>query len=108
MSPEFQEKMFDPFTQENEGGSKVQGTGLGLAIVHNLVELMGGSIHVDSAPDKGTTMIITIPAMPTDQKPKETVILPPANATIPQTGKRILLCEDNDLNANIAMYSPLE
>lgn len=103
MSPEFQEKMFDPFTQENEGGSKVQGTGLGLAIVHNLVELMGGSIHVDSAPDKGTTMIITIPAMPTDQKPKETVILPPANATIPQTGKRILLCEDNDLNANIAM-----
>mgnify|MGYP002228496318 CR=1 FL=1 len=53
MSEEFQKTLFDPFTREEKSGTnKVQGTGLGMAITKSIVDLMGGSISVESAPGR--------------------------------------------------------
>jgi signal transduction histidine kinase/CheY-like chemotaxis protein len=99
MSESFQKMMFEPFTQEATSGSKIQGTGLGLAIVHNLVTLMGGTIGVVSAPGAGTVFTITLPTKPTvSHKPEPVKVETPL---LVLKGKRILVCEDNDLNANI-------
>ena len=55
MTPEFLEHIFDPFTRaENSVTNRVQGTGLGMAITRNIVEMMGGTIHVESTPGKGS------------------------------------------------------
>jgi signal transduction histidine kinase len=58
MSPEQKERIFDPFftTRQSEGG-----TGLGLSIVHGIVSAHGGTIHVESKPHKGTTVIVCLP-----------------------------------------------
>ena len=61
MTPEFQKIMFEPFSRaDDHRTTKVQGTGLGMAITQNIVNLMNGSIKVDSAPGKGTTITVTI------------------------------------------------
>ena len=61
MTPEFQKIMFEPFSRaDDHRTTKVQGTGLGMAIAQNIVNLMNGSIKVDSAPGKGTTITVTI------------------------------------------------
>ena len=61
MTPEFQKIMFEPFSRaDDHRTTKVQGTGLGMAIAQNIVNLMNGSIKVDSAPGKGTTIMVTI------------------------------------------------
>ena len=61
MSADYQKTLFDPFTREERSGTnKVQGTGLGMAISQNIVNLMNGSIKVNSAPGKGTTITVTI------------------------------------------------
>ena len=61
MTPEFQKIMFEPFSRaDDHRTTKVQGTGLGMAISQNIVNLMNGSIKVDSAPGKGTTITVTI------------------------------------------------
>ena len=55
MSEAYQKNLFDPFTREERSGTnKVQGTGLGMAITKNIVDLMGGSINVESTTGKGT------------------------------------------------------
>lgn len=103
MSQEFQKHMFEVFTQENRdtGLKNPQGTGLGLAIVKNLVDLMSGTIEVQSTVDKGTTFIIALPAKVTSLTPQKVEEKEKAdNAAI--SGKKVLLCEDNDLNAEIA------
>ncbi len=62
MSPEFMKKLFTPFEREEKSTvNKIQGTGLGMAITRNLVELMGGTIQVESAPGKGTCFTLKIP-----------------------------------------------
>lgn len=62
MSREFQEHLFEPFTQERVGGySKYGSTGLGMSITMALVKRMGGDITFESEKDKGTTFVITIP-----------------------------------------------
>lgn len=62
MSREFQEHLFEPFTQERVGGhSKYGSTGLGMSITMGLVKRMGGDITFESEKDKGTTFVITIP-----------------------------------------------
>lgn len=61
MSPEFMTRVFEPFTRaENSTTNKVQGTGLGMAITKNIVDLMGGSIQVQSEPGKGTTFDVVL------------------------------------------------
>ena len=61
MTPEFQKIMFEPFSRaDDHRTTKVQGTGLGMAITQNIVNLMNGSIKVDSAPGKGTKITVTI------------------------------------------------
>ena len=103
MSKEFLEHIFEPFVQEkNDARSVYQGTGLGMTIVKGLVEQMGGHIEVESELNVGSTFTITIPfeiAPPPDQLPAPKEPEPPADIT----GLNLLLAEDNELNAEIAM-----
>jgi signal transduction histidine kinase/CheY-like chemotaxis protein len=100
MSPEFQKNMFEPFVQENRVGYESNGTGLGLAIVKQTVELLHGSITVNSQLNVGTEFEVAIPFELTEEK----------TVTAPQTitdfhalaGKTVLVCEDNALNLEIA------
>ena len=62
MSEEFQKTLFDPFTREEKSGTnKVQGTGLGMAITKNIVDMMGGTIAVQTEQGKGTEFIVRLP-----------------------------------------------
>ena len=62
MSPEFAQKIFDPFERERTSTvSQIQGTGLGMAITKNIVDMMGGAISVQTAQGKGTEFIICLP-----------------------------------------------
>jgi PAS domain S-box-containing protein len=101
MSREFQEKMFEPFSQErSDGTSRADGSGLGLAIVKRLVELMGGTIDVKSAPGSGTEFVICLDfeRLPDGTEPAEKQTEPAGDIR----GLNILLCEDNEMNAEIA------
>ena len=61
MSPEFLSRIYEPFTRaENSVTNKVQGTGLGMSITKSVVDLMGGTIHVESEPDKGSRFEVTL------------------------------------------------
>jgi signal transduction histidine kinase len=60
VAPEFQERIFEPFTQEKRPGYENFGTGLGLAIVKQLVKLMGGTITLDSVPNQGSTFTVRL------------------------------------------------
>ena len=99
MSREFLEHIFDPFAQERvDARSVYQGTGLGMAIVKSLLQQMGGSISIESEVDVGTTFTIIIPfeiAPAPAEKPKKALA-----GSI--QGLRLLLVEDNTLNAEIA------
>ena len=94
MSPEFLKRVFEPFARESSVASTVGGTGLGMPIVKQLIELMGGSIEISSELGEGSTFVICIPFDPASA-PRET-----EQATL--QGRRLLLVEDNDLNAEIA------
>lgn len=94
MSPEFLKRVFEPFARESSVASTVGGTGLGMPIVKQLIELMGGSIEISSELGEGSTFVICIPFDPAPA-PRET-----EQATL--QGRRLLLVEDNDLNAEIA------
>lgn len=105
MAPEYLPHIFDEFSREHTATeNKVNGTGLGLSIVKSFVELMNGKIHVESEPGKGTKFTVEIPlelASEEDVCKKE---LPEQTfMTDKNIGKRILLAEDNELNAEIAM-----
>ena len=104
MSEEFQKHVFDAFARERSTTlSGVQGTGLGMGIVKKLVDLMGGTIDITSKVGQGSTFAVKIPmriAAPEQMRPKS------ASATAEKAklrGKRILMAEDNDLNAEIAV-----
>lgn len=98
MSQEFLKHMFEPFSREENSGNGVGGTGLGMPIVKQLIELMGGSIKVSSKLNVGSTFVISIPFKPAAQ-PQEAEQAA-SEPTI--EGCRLLLVEDNDLNAEIA------
>lgn len=104
MSPEFQEKMFTPFERaEDERVSQIQGTGLGLPITRNLVQMMNGTIGVESHLNKGTRFVVTIYLKLVDQD-KTRRQEQEAISEVPRTfrpGTRILLAEDNELNREI-------
>jgi len=62
MSQDFQQILFKPFEQESKGNSRIyEGTGLGLAITKNLVDILGGSIRVESRKEEGTKVIVILP-----------------------------------------------
>ena len=106
MAEEFLPHIFEEFSRERTSTeSKVAGTGLGMPIVKKLVDLMQGSIEVESEQGKGTKFTLTLPhriadtadtgkrSKPSDEEYKRKEF----------AGKRILLAEDNELNAEIAM-----
>ncbi len=98
---DFIPKLFDPFTQEmRPEAQNIAGTGLGLTIVKKTVDLMHGTIDVKSEIGKGTTFTVDLPIKTIDSSniKKDTS---PVNA-VSLEGKRILLCEDNYLNMEIA------
>ena len=105
MSEEFQQHMFEPFSQEENGArTNLGGTGLGLSIVKKLVEKMNGEIDVVSEESRGTTFTINIPlkidteAEEKEQKPEQEA----QECSI--AGTKILLVEDNELNMEIAEF----
>lgn len=103
ISKKFMPHIFDSFSREKSvTDSKIVGTGLGMGIVKQLVELMGGTISVESELGKGTTVSFTIPhriaEAPTETEHTDTVV-----DSMTFAGKRILIAEDNELNAEIAM-----
>lgn len=105
MASEYLPHIFDEFSREHTATeNKVSGTGLGLSIVKSFVELMNGKIHVESEPGKGTKFTVEIPLELASEEdickkelPEQTFM------TDKNIGKRILLAEDNELNAEIAM-----
>ena len=102
MSEEFLPSLFDLFTRErNTTLSKIPGTGLDMAIVKNFVDLMNGSIEVESKLGKGSTFTITIPHKLADKDYTYRNIESSNECDIDFKGKRILLAEDNELNAEI-------
>lgn len=103
MSKEFLPHIFEEFTREkNTTHGKVEGTGLGMPIVKRLIEIMGGTIKVESELGVGTTVIITIPHKITDKSNLVNHFGVELDPKIIQ-GKRVLLAEDNELNAEIAI-----
>ena len=102
MSEEFLPSLFELFTRErNTTLSKIPGIGLGMAIVKNLVDLMNGSIEVESELGKGSTFTITIPHKIANKDYTNRNIESSHELDIDFKGKRILLAEDNELNAEI-------
>ena len=104
MSGNFMKRMYEPFVQEMRSEAvKSPGTGLGLAIVKKYVDLMGGSIEAESSLHKGTRFTVLLPVSPvcTEADMKD----PGKEEASLQllSGRRILLCEDNYMNTEIAV-----
>ena len=104
MSSEYQKILFDPFTRENNTtASRIQGTGLGMTIVRNIIDLLGGTIDVQSELGKGTTFDMTLDLKTDDRFLPET----PKNVhenNVSFAGRRVLLVEDNEMNMEIARF----
>lgn len=103
MSQEFQKHIFEPFERERTSTvSKVEGSGIGMGIVKKLVGLMGGTVAVESKIGVGSTFTVTIPCRIASED--ETQAKRETNPSDQKClcGTRILLTEDNDLNAEIA------
>lgn len=102
MSQEFVDHIFEPFTQESvDARSVYHGTGLGMAIVKSLVDTMGGSIVVESTQGVGTTFVIRLPLEIADVAPENHITQNNMKKS-DLKGLRLLLVEDNELNAEIA------
>ena len=105
MSEDFQKTLFDPFTREEKSGiNKVQGTGLGMAITRSIVDLMGGSISVESATGKGTRfeVVLELPIdIEADTAQKAQALPEEEDTASPLCGMKFLCAEDNALNAEI-------
>ena len=103
MSEDFLPTLFDEFSREQSStNSGIEGTGLGMPIVKRLVDLIGGTIEVESRKGVGTTFAVTF----THRLARKEDLATSESAEVPVEsfyGKRILLAEDNELNAEIAM-----
>ncbi|MBR2752414.1 MAG: response regulator [Lachnospiraceae bacterium] len=117
MKPEFAEKIFEAFERErNSTDSGIQGTGLGMSISKSIVDLMGGTIRINTAPGQGSEFIVTLTfpvvegsdtvcsasAQSVEGCP---ISSPDSDDTVPVdfTGKKLLLAEDNEVNREIAL-----
>ncbi len=102
MSKEFLNQAFDMFSQENAGSrTNYEGTGLGLAIVKKMLDKMHGTIEMQSEKGVGTTAVVRIPFR-IGEKMDEALETDYEN--VPLNGMRVLLAEDNELNAEIACF----
>ena len=103
MSEAFQKRLFQPFEQENmDRSAGRQGSGLGLAIVKKLVELMGGTIKLRSTKGRGTQVQLHLPFLIAPEvELKEAA--QPVPADLDLNGRRILVVEDNAINAEIVL-----
>ena len=100
MSESFIPTLFDAFTREATGD--IVGTGLGMPIVKKLVDMMGGTIDVESKLGKGSTFTITIDHKLVEEERSETKQKDLMNSEYSLKGKHVLLAEDNELNAEFA------
>ena len=106
MSEEFQQHLYEPFSREEqqvEGASS--GTGLGASIAKQLVELMGGTMSFTSALGRGTTFTICLPFEKCKSSEIPQAVRVDAGDSDVLQGLRVLLAEDNDLNAEIAQFT---
>ena len=101
MSEEFQKELFKPFSQEDDANARTQykGTGLGMAITKKYVDMMGGSIAVESKKGAGSTFTVEIP-MELAEQVIQSEQKQPLHRDL--TGVHVLMAEDNDLNAELA------
>ena len=104
MSQEFQKHIFEPFERERTSTvSKVEGSGIGMGIVKKLVGLMGGTVEVESKIGVGSTFTVTIPCRIASQEETQAKRETGSSDQKSLSGTKILLAEDNDLNAEIAV-----
>ena len=104
MSQEFQKHIFEPFERERTSTvSKVEGSGIGMGIVKKLVGLMGGTVEVESRIGVGSTFTVTIPCRIASEEETQAKRETGPSDQKSLSGVKILLAEDNDLNAEIAV-----
>ena len=107
MSEEFVQHICEDYVRaEDSRISKIQGTGLGMSVVRGFTELMGGRLKIDSQLGEGSTFTVEIPFREATAEQREQVLHPvteDGGSKMPYHGKRVLLAEDNALNAEIAM-----
>ncbi len=102
MSPEFMKTIFEAFTREDAKRiKKTQGTGLGMAITKRILDALGGEINVQSELDHGSSFHVILDLKRGDVSDKVDPVLIPEEMDL--CGLRILLAEDNDINAEIAI-----
>ena len=106
MSENYVKTIFEPFSRENtESNREIQGTGLGMAITKNIVDLMGGTILVDSTPGKGSTFTVNLELQVPEKKQEESSESEEKDVGVAEerfmVGLRFLAAEDNVLNAEI-------
>ena len=108
MSQEFVQKIFSPFERERTSTvSRTQGTGLGMAITKNIVDMMGGTVEVQTEQGKGTEFTVRLPLRIQSAHRRVEKIPEPESPALPAAradfrDRRILLVEDNELNSEIA------
>ncbi len=109
MEPEFMTRIFRPFEQENASIAKnYGGTGLGMAITDQIVRLMGGEIVIDSMPGRGSDFMVYLHLPVADAAQADAVAVQDIQASdgaddYTFAGKNILMAEDNEINAEIAV-----
>ena len=105
MTEEFIQHITEDYVRaEDSRVSKIHGTGLGMSVVKGFTDLMGGTLSIESGGlGKGSTFRVEIPFAPATEEQRRAVLVPAEEAPGPRfTGKRVLLVEDNALNAEIA------
>ena len=103
MSQEFQKHIFEPFERERTSTvSMVEGSGIGMGIVKKLVGLMSGTVEVESKIGVGSTFTVTIPCRIASQEETQAKREPTPSDEKSLCGVKLLLTEDNDLNAELA------
>lgn len=99
MTQEFMKRLFEPFTRSSSVDG-IEGTGLGLSITKGLIELMEGTIRVDSCPGKGTTFVVELEMSYPEQGEKKQELICEKKKTVLE-GRHFLVAEDNVLNSEI-------
>ena len=102
-----QQQLFQPFSQENNSlTAQYAGSGLGLAITKNLIDLMGGTVSVESRIGEGTQFTIELTFMKAEPEEDEPVAGQEQEKAVKArlNGRSVLLCEDNALNTEVAVY----